>query len=444
MTIKPEDILRDLMSALQISRLYPAWHPQFKKAVSKAFLTLRDALEQDGDFAIGIVDEELACGKEVFFELSKMERPMILYLKAKGINKMQFLKGLEEEELGKFFGLLTTPNEEMKLEIKDYLTISGIKNIIAGKLQASAESQEEFGTHNYLRQYGESLSKVTDTVNSLLDNDEIDALALKLNVSVMIESLIGRHQEFLNFGTLKRYDSRTYFHTMNVAILSMYFCSKLGFKREDVLNIGIAALFHDIGKIYISRKIIQKPSKLSNEEFEKIKSHVTKGTEILLKHVDELGILPVIICFEHHLKYDLTGYPKVTFPNKPYIASQIVSICDVYDALSQRRSYKNDYPPEMIYNIMIKEKGTSFEQRLIDKFFSVIGVWPIGTLVVLSDGRVAVVREENEEDIVSPKVEIIPPKEQSEIIDLMMCKQALNISSFLNPLNEGKKYLSFI
>ena len=152
----------------------------------------------------------------------------------------------------------------------------------------------------------------------------------------------------------------------------------------------------------------------------------------------------MIICFEHHLKYDLTGYPKVAFGRKPHVASLIVQICDVYDALSQRRGYKSDYPPKMIYEIMIKEKGGTFEPRLLDKFFKIIGVWPVGTIVALNDGRIAVVREENEEDIFSPKVVVIVPLDKKEKIDLKAAGARLKIERSLNPLNEGKDYLPLI
>jgi putative nucleotidyltransferase with HDIG domain len=243
---------------------------------------------------------------------------------------------------------------------------------------------------------------------------------------------------------MKRYDTRTYYHTLNVSILAMYFSAKMGFAREEVLDIGIAGLFHDIGKIYISRKIIQKPSRLTDEEFAKMKNHVIVGTEILLKYVEAVGFLPVVTCFEHHLKYDMSGYPKLTFTQPPHLASEITTICDVYDALSQRRSYKDDYPPSQIYEVMLKEKGTTFEPELLGKFFRIMGVWPVGAIVSLTDARIAVVREENEDDIFSPKVEVIMPIDRKETIDLRITRDTNKIERYLNPFNEGKEYLHLV
>ena len=203
-------------------------------------------------------------------------------------------------------------------------------------------------------------------------------------------------------------------------------------------------MFHDIGKIYITERILNKEDKLAEGELASIRNHAELGAEMLLKYVDKLGILPVLVSFEHHLRYDLKGYPKLPFKYKPHIASSIVSICDVYDALYQRRSYKRDYPPDTIYNIMIREKGSAFDPGLLDNFFRMIGIWPIGTVVLLNDGRVAVVREENEDDIFVPKIEVIYPQDKKEVIDLKYRKAELRIERALNPFAEGKDYLSLI
>jgi putative nucleotidyltransferase with HDIG domain len=447
MTEKIESSFRDLISALQIARLYPNWHPRFKKFIDQAYASLQDVLNERQDLVIGIIGEELAFEKEIFFELSKTMRPMIIYLKERGIEKIAFYRGLENEELSKFITFLVTPKEGLRHDAQDSLSLLGIKNIVVGKIKVSpapALKEELEKSINYLSIYEDSIKKVTGCLETVLNEEEIDRLSLKLTVNNIMENLLGRYQDFLNFSTIKRYDLRTSFHIVNVSILSMYFASKMGFAKEDILDIGVAALFHDIGKMYISRKIITKPEKLTEEEFARMKNHVNIGAQILLRYVDTLGILPVVVCFEHHLRYDLTGYPKLNFYQKPHIASLIISICDVYDALSQRRGYKGDYPPETIYSIMTKEKGAAFEPRLLDRFFEIIGVWPVGTIVLLSDDRIAVVREENEDDIFFPRIEVIAPLDKKEIIDLREAKQSLKIARSLNPSKEGKDYLSCI
>lgn len=444
---KIESCLKEFISCLQVTRMYPAWHPQFKKSIDKAYLNLKDVLKERQDLTVGIIGDELVFEKEIFFELSKMSALIIRYLKERGVERITFLPGLESEELGRFVSYLLTPKEEMTRPPQESLNLLGIKNIAVGKIKAPAAApggDKVEKSISYLSTYENSLGAVTRSLEAVLNEETIDYLALRLTVTDVMENLLDRYQHFLAFAALKRYDMRTFFHLLNVSILSMYFSSKIGFAKEEVLDIGTAALFHDIGKTYISRKIIQKSAKLTEEEYTQIKSHVIVGTEILLKYADNLGILPVVVCFEHHLKYNLKGYPKVSFYQKPHIASMIVSLCDIYDALSERRSYKSDYPPEMIYDLMLRQKGDAFDPQLLERFFQVIGVWPIGTLLLLSDGRVAVVREENEDDIFFPKIEVIAPADKKEAIDLKAAKGKIKIERSLNPLTSGKEYLSLI
>ncbi|MFH0826575.1 MAG: HD domain-containing phosphohydrolase [Candidatus Omnitrophota bacterium] len=451
---KIENSFRELIFCLQTARLYPNWHPEFKKSIDKAYLSLEAVLKNRETLVIGLIGEELAFEKEIFFELSKTAKPAIAYLKSRGVEKIEFFRGLKNEELSHLITILTIPKEELQHEPQEELFLLGVEHIVVGKIKGSAEASlaeramsapEALQAVSYLKTYDDSLGKITNSLEKVLNDEAIDSLAVKFTVSNVLEGLVGRYQEFLNFATVKRYDTRTFCHMINVCILSMFFSSRLGFAKEEVLDIGVAALFHDIGKLYISRKILQKPERLTDDEFTRIKSHVIAGGRILLKYVPHLGVLPVVVSFEHHLKYDLSGYPKLTYPLKPHIASQIVCICDVYDALSQRRNYKNDYPPKMIYEIMMKEKGTTFNPELVQTFFKFMGVWPVGTLVALNDSSVAVIREINESDIFSPKVEILAPGpgQKKGWLDLKI-DQGKRIDRYLNPLTDGKAYLAFV
>ncbi|MDD5155541.1 MAG: HD domain-containing protein [Candidatus Omnitrophica bacterium] len=447
---KVEIIIRNIISSLQMAKLYSSAHPIFKNSLTKAYESLRSILEDMTELIIGIIGNELAFEKEIFFELSRMAEPMIAYLKERGIERIVFHSGLQEQELEKFIAFLSEYPQDTGKDPQEILTSLGIRNISAGKIKvgsSKAEAEALRGTAqiiNYLDLYNNYQGNVSQSIENVLDNETVDYLALRLGVTSIMENLILRHQELLKLATIKRYDLNTFVHIVNVSILAMYFSSKLGFSRDNVLTIGIAGLFHDIGKLYISRKIIGKQDKLTGEEFEKIKNHALLGAEILLKYVNAMGILPAVVAFEHHLKYDLSGYPRLAFAQKPHIASLIISICDVYDALSQRRSYKSEYPPNRIYDFMIKEKGRYFDPVLLERFFKITGVWPIGTIVLLSDSRVAVVRQENEEEIFCPKVEVIHPADRQELIDLRQQKESLKIERALNPFTEAKPYLALI
>jgi putative nucleotidyltransferase with HDIG domain len=436
-----ENSFRGLVSALQTAKLYGTEHPKFTKSVEQAYEGFQVAFKERNEIVFGIVGFELAFEKEVMFDLSRATRPMIIYLKSRGIEKMDFYHTMLKEELFRFLVFLVSPLEEIKKEPQEHLVILGIKNISVGKIKGSPQNLEGFADSKLYESAQENFNLAAENIR---ENGEIDHLDLQFNVSGLFERLISGQQELLKLTTIKRYDQVTFAHIVNVAILSMFFASKLGLSRDETLEIGIAALFHDIGKTGVSRKIIKKTDKLSVEEFEAIKGHTIFGAEILLKYVDNLGMLPVLAAFEHHLKSDFQGYPKISFPRKPHLGSAIIGVCDIYDALCARRSYKAALPPNLVYEIMMKEKKRLHFPQLVDDFFRVMGVWPIGTLLVLSDSRIAVVREENVDDIFSPKIEVISPENNKEIIDLKAKKGLLAIEKFLDPFDEGKPYVGLI
>jgi len=439
---KIEGLLRELFTCLQSAKMYGTDHALFQKELDKGYLVFQDALSARDEIIIGIVGEELAFEKEVLFDLSKMLNPTIIYLKERSIERLSFYRGLSRDELEKFVVFISGKKEESGVDPQTQLSLLGIRNISVGKLKTTDETIAQAAQESIkkLSLYDDSAKNVSAALDNALNLEKIDHLSLKSSINNIVENLSGKNNDILKLATLKRYSLETYTHMLNVSIIAMHFSSRLGFDKEEVLNIGIAALFHDIGKLYISRKVLNKKDKLGEQEFDQIRSHTLLGAEMMLKYIDSLGILPVVVTFEHHLKYDLTGYPKLPYVRKPHIVSSIVSICDVYDALSQRRGYKQDYSPDIVYSIMNKDKGSAFEPNLLDRFFRIIGVWPIGAIVSLDNGMVAVVRDENESDILRPKVEIIYPRENREAVDLLK-RQELKVQRYLDPWKEGKEFL---
>ncbi len=434
------DFLKDFLASLQTAKIYETRHPSFMKFLEKTFISLTVLLQQRSELVIGFVGDEIAVEKEILFDLSRMLLPAIRYLRERGIERITFMQGVTREELAHFIAFIALPKKECAVDIQDYFLQKGISHIDVGKLKAGGPASAAGAHHDHTEMFAHASEHVSQTVSSIIDNQSVDGLALRFSLASIIEGLSMRHQEFMRLATLKRYDEGTSVHLLNVSILCMHFASKLGFSRNEVLDLGVAALFHDIGKIFVSRKIIRKQEQLTPSEFTLMKSHSVRGAELLLSHVDSLGILPVVVSFEHHIKYNGSGYPRVAHPRKPHPASMIVTLCDVYDALSQRRGYKADYAPDFIYKVMASEKGTTFEPGLLDRFFKIMGVWPIGSIVALNDNRIAVVEEENEEDIYAPKVRIVSKAGFDERIDLIRVKDSVRIQRFLNPWTEGKAY----
>lgn len=441
-----KNALLNLSSAIQAGKIYSKDHPSYQTFILRAFQAFNDCLARKKELIIGIVEDELAWEGEIFFSLSQKLNALVFYLQEKNIERVVFLPGLKEEELTRFVEYLIGWERTDATEAQEYLAALGVKNIRAGKIRA-LDSQGESGgavSRPQKKRAGKTLRNVSQIIDNVLHEDAVDYLDLKFNVLNYMEDYMGKRQELTDLVSIKKKDLPTFLHLLNVSILCMFVSSKLGYPQEDVLDLGIAGLFHDIGKLAISGRILKKKSKLKEDEFYKMKHHTTRGAEILVTYSGSMGRLPVVAAYEHHLRYDMKGYPRLAFSRKPHVVSMIVSLCDVYDALAQRRSYKKDFPPKKIYDIMIEGKGTSFDPDLVEDFFRAMGVWPIGTIISLSNGRIAVVRKTNRKAIFKPVVEVIHPKKYREMIDLAEEKDKLEIKESLNPFKEGKKYLKRI
>lgn len=440
-----QHFLLDFVMAVQARKVYSAEHPQFIQHGHEAFQQLDGLLQESSPLIFGLIEGELAWENEVFIDLSRRIRSILSVLQDRGIERLVFRTGLKEAELILFISLLLEFQTKSQIDFSDHLKSRGVHHIEAGRLRAPVETAAGFESEESSPPARESaVDRIMHLIQSLHTESTLDTLELLSRLKQFLQVYSGTRVEFLDLADVRQKDAVTYIHLLNVSILAMFFTSRLGYSTEDVRDIGTAALFHDIGKIHVDGEILSKSTRLEENEFFKIQHHTVLGAHLLLKHTQTLGILPVIIAYEHHLRYDRTGYPRLSFSVLPHPASHIVTICDVYDALAQRRSYKKDYSPKRIYEVMIAEKGRHFEPELIERFFQFLGVWPKGTIVSLTDGSVGIVREADDLDIFRPHVEIIAPEDKKGLIRLREAPPQLAVERALNPYAEGRDYLPFL
>ncbi len=437
---KVEKFLKELAAASQIISLYPEGHPKLQESFTRAYKCLEEAILAYGELKIGIVEGELTSGKEIFFELSVHLKKFIENLTSKGIGMITFKSSVTQADFIKFLKIISKPYDGMGDDFCEYFNRQFIEGITINKIGVAEESTQPSSA---IAVHRGTLEVIARAVKDVLTSEVIDPSSAKRALNGILRQMLERKWSFLSLSYIQKHDLSTFVHSLNVGALSMFLFHKLGFKKESIFDVGMAGIFHDIGKLAISRAIIQKPSVLTEEEMEKMRSHTVLGAEILLQYVDSLGVLPVIVAFEHHLRYDLKGYPRLRYPQKPHFVSLAVSICDCYDALRSRRSYKRDYPSEMIYEIMLKERGGLFDPQIFDEFFRFVGVYPIGSILELDNGMIGVVRNQTG-DIFSPVVEILSPEEnRADIINLKERKD-IKVKCSLNPFTRGKPFLNML
>jgi putative nucleotidyltransferase with HDIG domain len=234
--------------------------------------------------------------------------------------------------------------------------------------------------------------------------------AIKVNeaaplVDEINQSITRNPEAFLNLARLKTKDDYTYMHSIAVCALMIALGKQLGLGSAELQTAGLAGLLHDVGKMLIPEEILNKPGKLTDEEFEIIKQHPHKGWEIL-KGSPDISATILDVCLHHHERVDGTGYPGRITGDPLTQLSRMGAVCDVYDALTSDRCYKRGWEPAEAIRKMAEWRNGLFDERIFQAFVKTIGIYPSGTLVRLKSGRLAIVIEQTEKSLLTPIVKV--------------------------------------
>ena len=233
--------------------------------------------------------------------------------------------------------------------------------------------------------------------------------ALELeNISVLVDDIsasIARHPNaFISLARLKSLDDYTYMHSVAVCALMIALGNQLNLPAVLIRRVGMAGLLHDIGKACLPLDILQKPGKLTDAEFDTVRRHPERGHALLLQ--GELTSAAVLdVCLHHHEKVDGSGYPHGLAGTDISLFARMGAVCDVYDAITSNRPYKTGWDPAESVARMLSWHG-HFDEQVLTAFIKTVGIYPVGSLVALRSGRVAVVIEQNPEAFTKPVVKV--------------------------------------
>jgi HD-GYP domain-containing protein (c-di-GMP phosphodiesterase class II) len=249
------------------------------------------------------------------------------------------------------------------------------------------------------RTYSQSVAVTKDVINSVRIGKTPNIRKIKRVVQGIVDQVLNEETSLIGLTAIRDYDEYTFTHSVNVCIFSIALGRRLGMNKLQLYELGLAALMHDIGKSRVPIDVLQKNGELTDEEWKWMASHPWLGVLVLFqfrRQQEELSYRAMTVCQEHHMKIDLTGYPKCVRPREVSLLSKIVTIADGYDAATSRRVYKTEpLAPSAVLEEMRDNPRRGLDQVLVKAFINLLGIYPVGTLVVLDTFELAVVSAAN-------------------------------------------------
>lgn len=343
-----------MTTAMSSCSLYSEMHPLVEEFSEKALQLVKE-LHQDDAFSLLIFDNSLIFDNVPLTVKGMHISSFLKTLKKKKIEKIVFRKGLEVEEFKKFIIAMASRG-----------IVSSSPHLSVGIVEVKLKAPETDVTSLV----SDGISKFQGVCQEISKFKTLDMIGLDDAVLSFISTLKKESNVLRIVSPVKSCSDYTYVHAANVSVLTMFQAESLGLKGEILHDIGLAGLLHDVGKMFVASAVLEKQTRLNDEEWADMKRHPLYGAMYLSK-LPDVPSLTIIAAFEHHMRFDGSGYPETRrCSRKQHIVSQMVAIADVFDALRTERPYRRALDLQATSRLMKEGAGKEFNPLLVDSFLS--------------------------------------------------------------------------
>jgi HD-GYP domain-containing protein (c-di-GMP phosphodiesterase class II) len=406
--------------ALRAIKLYPVENTAVQKALEDITLVAGEILGHEHDLEMRL------SGEFIFINSTRLRLDLDNYAsfshilalcRAAGVGQIRVGAGAVQRDWLVFLSLLQAPTSEGPsgrfIQLNAKLEQANVKAFeLSAPVEAEDDQDFEKAKEAAKRTYTQSVAVTKDVINSVRMGRSPNIKKIKRVVQGIVDQILNEENSLVGLTTIRDYDEYTFTHSVNVCIFSVALGRRLGLSKLQLYDLGLAALFHDIGKSRVPLEILNKAGGLNDDEWRVISAHPWLGVLALfqMRGQQELPYRAMIVAYEHHMKIDLTGYPRSIRGRDLAMFSKIVSVADGFDAATSRRVYQNNpLTPAAVLQEMRDNPKRGMDAVVVKAFSNLLGLYPVGTLVVLDTFELGVVHaaNANPEMISRPVVRVV-------------------------------------
>ncbi len=449
-----------LYTAFRSLKLYPLENAQVQKALDELTAGTKHLLDVERELELRLQ------GEFIFVNSTRLRLDLDNYasfshilglFRQCGVGAVRIDEGVDRRQLQIFVSLLLSlavkdVNPNKVFELAQKLTDGGVTHIT---VEAPLDTDEDVEDVERLKEaakrtYARSVAVTKEVISSLRMGRSANVKKVKRAVQAIVDQVLNNESSLMGLTTLRDYDEYTFTHSVNVCIFSVALGRKLGLSKLQLYDLGMAALFHDVGKSRVPLEVLNKEGGLTDEEWRILQAHPWLGVLTLfgLRGYGEIPYRGMIVAYEHHMKVDLTGYPKSVRPRELSIFSKVVAVADGFDAATSRRVYQTvPIQPDQVLKEMWENPRRGYDSVVVKAFINLIGIYPVGTCIILDSYEVGIVHAANPDvsQVHRPMVRIVASPDGAlqhpgVLIDLALKDEAGNFPRTIVKVTDPEKY----